>query len=91
MHSPRGRCRAAGVDDEVCFVTKPQLAKAQLARALAAGVPFAYYTADEVYGNSTELQSGDVALGHVGSWLAAKLVATVEASSLKSGTTRSGV
>jgi SRSO17 transposase len=36
----RGRCRAAGVPDEVTFTTKPQLGRAMLERALADGVPF---------------------------------------------------
>ena len=35
------RCRAAGLPDEVGFLTKPGLGMAMLARALAAGVPFA--------------------------------------------------
>jgi len=44
------RCRAAGVPEEVSFQTKPQQAQAMLARATAAGVPFAWVTADCVYG-----------------------------------------
>ena len=36
----RARCRVAGVPDEVTFKTKPQLGRAMLERALAAGVPF---------------------------------------------------
>jgi SRSO17 transposase len=46
----RDRCRAAGVPDEVKFATKPRQAMAMLARALQAGVPFAWFTADEAYG-----------------------------------------
>jgi SRSO17 transposase len=46
----RDRCRSAGVPDEVGFVTKPRQAMAMLARAFAAGVPFAWITADEAYG-----------------------------------------
>jgi SRSO17 transposase len=46
----RQRCRAAGVPDEVEFATKPRQAQAMIARVLAAGVPFRWLTADEVYG-----------------------------------------
>ena len=47
------RCRAAGVPTEVGFPTKPQLARVMLERALDAGVPAAWVTADEVYGGRT--------------------------------------
>jgi hypothetical protein len=33
----RGRCRAAGIGDEVAFATKPKLAQAMLERAVQAG------------------------------------------------------
>ena len=36
-----GRCRAAGISPEAEFATKPQQAQAMIARAVAAGVPFA--------------------------------------------------
>ena len=52
----RDRCRAAGIPDEVEFATKPRQLIAMLARALEAGVPFAWVTADEVYGQAGYLR-----------------------------------
>jgi SRSO17 transposase len=52
----RDRCRRAGIPDEVEFATKPQQARAMLERALAAGVPFAWFTADELYGQNPGLR-----------------------------------
>jgi SRSO17 transposase len=46
----RDRCRAAGIPDEVEFTTKPRQAQAMVSRAIEAGVPFAWLTADEAYG-----------------------------------------
>jgi SRSO17 transposase len=46
-----GRRRGAGVPDDVGFHTKPQLARRMLTRAFTAGVPAAWVTGDEVYGN----------------------------------------
>jgi SRSO17 transposase len=46
----------AGVPMEAEFRTKPQLAKAMLERALAAGVPAAWVTGDEVYGGDRRLR-----------------------------------
>ncbi|MBF6470118.1 IS701 family transposase [Nocardia beijingensis] len=46
----RERCRSAGVPDEVEFATKPRLVMAMLERAIAGGVPFRWFTADEAYG-----------------------------------------
>src|SRR6478752_4332217 len=46
----RGRCREAGVPDDVQFAAKTELARAMLGRALDAGVPAAWVTADEAYG-----------------------------------------
>ncbi len=46
----------AGVPEDVGFATKPQLAKSMLKRALEAGVPASWVTADEVYGNDRRLR-----------------------------------
>jgi len=46
----------AGVPEEVVYRTKPQLATAMLARALDAGVPTSWVTADEVYGGDRRLR-----------------------------------
>lgn len=40
----------AGVPEDVEFMTKPQLAKMMLSRAMEAGVPASWVTGDEVYG-----------------------------------------
>ena len=53
----RDRCRAAGIPDEVEFTTKPRQAQAMISRAIAAGVPFAWFTADEAYGQAKYLQA----------------------------------
>jgi len=45
----RVRCTEAGIGDDVQFATKPELARRMLARALAAGVIFSWFTADEAY------------------------------------------
>jgi SRSO17 transposase len=50
------RCRAARMPEEVAFRTKPQLARVMLARALEAGVPAAWATADEAYGGDPSLR-----------------------------------
>jgi hypothetical protein len=51
----RARCQEAGVPEEVEFATKPVLARRMLARALDAGVPAAWVTADEAYGGGLEV------------------------------------
>jgi SRSO17 transposase len=45
--SDRGRCREAGIGDEVEFAIKPELARTMIARAVEAGVPFSWVAADE--------------------------------------------
>ena len=52
----QARCRAARVPDQVGFQTKPQLARVMLGRALDAGVPASWVTADEVYGQDPALR-----------------------------------
>lgn len=52
----RARCRAAAIGDEVEFATKPQQARAMLERAIADRVPFAWFTADEAYGQNRALR-----------------------------------
>ena len=57
----------AGIPDQVGFATKPKLGRAMLARAHAAGVPFAWVTADSVYGADYALRRWlqDHRLGYV--------------------------
>lgn len=52
----RDRCTQAGVPDGVGFATKPELAIRMLTRALDAGVPAGWVTADEVYGQHRGLR-----------------------------------
>jgi SRSO17 transposase len=52
------RCRAARVLEEVGFRTKPQLARVMLERALDAGVPTAWVTADEADGGDPACGAG---------------------------------
>ena len=51
----RERCAAAGIPQETVFATKPQLARRMIERALAAGLPFGWFTADEAYGDNLRL------------------------------------
>jgi SRSO17 transposase len=69
----RERCRAAGIPDDVAFATKPALAQAMLERALGAGVPAAWVTADSVYGDVKYLRV----------WLEARPIGYVLAVSAK--------
>ncbi len=51
------RCRAAGVPAGTAFATKPALARTMIGRALDAGTPAAWVTADEVYGQDPQLRA----------------------------------
>ncbi|GAA0265212.1 IS701 family transposase [Saccharothrix mutabilis subsp. mutabilis] len=53
----RERCREAAVPGGVEFATKPVLARAMLARALDAGVPARWVTADEAYGGDSKFRA----------------------------------
>ena len=50
------RRATAGIPRTVSFATKPQLAQRMMARAIAAGVPFAWVVGDEVYGSDRRLR-----------------------------------
>jgi SRSO17 transposase len=52
----RERCRAAGIDDDVEFHTKPELAQRMLERLVTAGQKPAWFTADEAYGDNPGLR-----------------------------------
>jgi len=54
--SDRGRCRAAGIGDDVGFVTKPDLGLRMLKRAVESGIPFGWVTADALYGQTGRLR-----------------------------------
>jgi SRSO17 transposase len=47
----------ARIGRDVVFATKPALARAMLARAVAAGVPFRWVTGDEAYGDNPALRA----------------------------------
>lgn len=52
----RDRCRASAVPEGVDFATKQVLAQRMLARALDAGVPARWVTADEAYGGDSKFR-----------------------------------
>lgn len=53
----RDRCREAGIGDETEFATKAMLARGMIERALAAGVPASWTTADEAYGQDSKFRA----------------------------------
>jgi SRSO17 transposase len=59
----RERCAEAGISAEVGFATKPELAETMLHRALDAGVPAAWVTGDEAYGQVSALRRALVERG----------------------------
>ncbi len=50
------RRREAGVPSSVRFLTKPELARGMLEKAITAGVPFRWVTGDSVYGSDRRLR-----------------------------------
>jgi len=54
----RKRCAGAGIPEDVTFATRPQQVQAMIgrARARAAGLPFAWFTADEEFGQNPGLR-----------------------------------
>jgi DDE superfamily endonuclease len=53
----RDRCQQAGIPDGVEFISKPRQAQAMISRAIQGGVPFGWFTGDEVYGQAKWLQT----------------------------------
>ncbi len=51
------RCAEAGIPADLEFATRPQQVAAMVDRAVAAGVPFAWFTADEEFGQNPGLRS----------------------------------
>jgi SRSO17 transposase len=50
------RRREAGIPDEVAFRTRPQQVQVMIDRAVAAGVPFSWFVADEEFGQNRILR-----------------------------------
>ena len=50
------RCAEAGIPEELTFRTRPQQAEDMIQRSLDAGVPFAWFTADEEFGQNPSLR-----------------------------------
>ena len=53
----RRRCAQAGIPDDVTFATRPQQVAQMIGRARAAGLPFAWFTADEEFGQNPGLRN----------------------------------
>lgn len=52
----RQRCTEAGIPEEATFATRPQQAQDMIGRLRAAGLPFAWFTADEEFGQNPGLR-----------------------------------
>ena len=52
----QARCGEAGIGDSVSFATRLELAKTMIGRVRELGLPFAWLTADEVYGGNGKLR-----------------------------------
>ena len=57
-HEDRGRCRAAGIPDEVVYRPKWRIALEQIEGAVRRGVSLKWLCADEFYGRSHEFRLG---------------------------------
>lgn len=53
----QARCAEAGVPEDAEFATRPAQVETMIGRALAAGVPFAWFTADEEFGQNPHLRA----------------------------------
>jgi SRSO17 transposase len=53
----RDRCREAAVPEDAVFATKTDLARTMLGRALDAGIPAGWVTADEAYGKDCKFRA----------------------------------
>lgn len=49
------RCKEAGIPEEVAFATRPQQVRTMIERMIPAGLPFAWFTADEEFGQNPGL------------------------------------
>jgi SRSO17 transposase len=50
------RCEEAGIPEEVTFTTRPQQVRTMIERIVAAGLPFAWFAADEEFGQNPGLR-----------------------------------
>jgi SRSO17 transposase len=50
------RCASAGIPAATELATKPQLARKMIERVMKSGLPFAWFTADEAYGDNGKLR-----------------------------------
>lgn len=50
------RCREAGIPEDAAFATRPQQVRAMIERTVTAGLPFAWFAADEEFGQNPGLR-----------------------------------